>query len=155
MTPTLSARGSSLAALAALLAAPLVSQEPVPADFRGEWVPATETCASQVRFLVTASEMTLVRGADRQKYGDIAIAHSFFGPDYQGISVVAMPDFETGEPPFTVTFNAEERRGVTVVEIHREIAGQQNAAVRAIQDRSRALARRFPRLNLVPLKKCP
>jgi hypothetical protein len=27
--------------------------------------------------------MTLINGKDRAVYGDIAIAHSFFGPDYQ------------------------------------------------------------------------
>jgi hypothetical protein len=130
-----------------------VAQDKVPAEFQGDWVPATATCGSPARFRVTESKMTLVNGKDSASYGDIAIAHSFFGPDYQGISVVAMPELNSGNPPFTVYFNADEHKGVTKLEIYQEIKGVQNAQVKAIQATAKKLAERFP-LNSVPLKKC-
>ena len=130
------------------------AQDKVPAAFQGDWVPASGNCQSPARFRVTEDKMTLINGKDSAVYGDIAIAHSFFVQDYQGISVVAMPDFNSGNPPFTVYFNADEKKDVTKVEIYTEMKGPQNAQVKAIQTAAKKLADRFP-LNKIPLKKCP
>ena len=130
------------------------AQDLVPAEFHGEWVAEQASCDSEVRFYVAESRLWLVNAHDTASYGDIAIAHSFFGPEYAGISVVAMPEFNSGEPPFTVYFNADEQRGVTKVTIYEEI---QNPAriplLEAIQSRAKALADRFP-LNGLPLRRC-
>ena len=130
-----------------------VAEDKVPAEFQGDWVPATATCQSPVRFRVTETRMTLVNGKDSTSYGDIAITYSYFGPDYQGISVVSMPEFNSGNAPFTVFFNADEHKGVTKLDIYQEIKGPTNAQVRAIQAAAKKLSERFP-LNRVPLKKC-
>lgn len=128
--------------------------ENVPAEFQGDWVAATATCQSPVRFRVAETQMTLVNGKDSATYGDIGIARGFFGPDYQGISVVAMPELNSGNSPFTVFFNADEKKGVTRVDIYEEIKGPMNAQLKAIQAAAKKLAERFP-LNSIPLKKCP
>ena len=140
-------------AAAVLLTAPDVWAEGIPAEFQGDWVPASATCDSPSRFIVTETRMNLVNGADAQSYGDIAIARTFFGPDYQGISVVCMPEFNSGNPPFTVYFNADEKKGTTRVEIYQEIKGPGNPQVDAIQAAAKELAERFS-LNQMPLKKC-
>ncbi len=67
---------------------------------------------------------------------------------------VAMPEIDSGNSPFTVYFNADEKRGVTRVEIYQEIKGPQNSQVKAIQAANKKLAARFPELNLKPLKHC-
>lgn len=128
--------------------------DPVPAEFQGDWVPADGGCDSSKRFRVTEEKMTLMSGKDSQSYGDIGIALSFFGPEYQGISLVAMPELNSGEPPFNVHFNADEEKGVTKLAIYAEIKGSTNPAVAAIQARAKKLAERFP-LNGMALKKCP
>lgn len=125
----------------------------VPAEFVGDWVPTLGTCQAAARLRVAESQLTLINGRDSKVFGDIGIPTTFFGPDYNGISVVVMPEINSGESPFTVFFNADEEKGMTRVEIYREIKGNTNAAVRAIQARAQALARRFP-VNMMPLKKC-
>jgi hypothetical protein len=132
--------------------APLVAQTPIPAEFRGDWVPQTADCKSPVRFRVAESTLTLMNGADSQTWKDVAIPTSFFGPDYQGISVVAIPDFE-GSQPFFVYFNVDEKKGVTRVEIYKEMKGKLNPAVAKLQADAKKLATRFP-LNDLPLKHC-
>jgi hypothetical protein len=129
------------------------AQEGLPQEFQGDWVPASATCDSPARFIVTATRMNLVNGADAQSYGDLAIAHTFFGPDYQGISVVCVPEFNSSNPPFTVYFNADEQKGSTKLEIYKEMKGPGNPQGETIQADAKKLAERFP-LNDVPLKKC-
>ena len=141
-----------MAAILALGAQDAAAQ--VPVEFQGEWVPAKATCQSPVRFRITADRMTLVNGKDSASYGDIAMVYSYFGPDYQGISLVSLPELNSGNPPFTVFFNADEKKGETKVDIYREIKGPGNAQLKAIQAAAKKLAQRFP-LNNVPLKKCP
>jgi len=144
-----------LALLLALApAAAAATDDAVPAEQQGEWVPVTAGCESPTRFRVEERRMTLVNGADRQSWGNIGVTRGFFGPDYQGISFVAMPELDGGEPPFTVFFNADERPGVAKLEIHRPLEGPQNAQVQAIEARAKKLAGRFPGLNLAPLRKC-
>jgi hypothetical protein len=41
------------------------AQDKVPAQFQGDWVPATAGCDSAVRFRVAESKMTLINGADK------------------------------------------------------------------------------------------
>jgi hypothetical protein len=129
------------------------AQDKVPAEFQGDWVAATSDCQAPARFRVTETGMTLVNGKDSASYGDIGITHSFFGPDYQGISFVAIPEFN-GSQPFTVYFNADEKKGVTKLDIYSEIKGTTNPQVLALQAASKKLAARFP-LNQIPLERCP
>lgn len=139
-------------AIAALESQNALAQDKVPEEFQGDWVSATTTCESQARFRVTETQMTLMNGEDSETYGDIAIAHSFFGPDYDGISVVSIPKFNSDQP-FTVFFNADEHKGVTKLHIYQEIQGPTNPQLEAIQAAAKKLANRFP-LNGVELKKC-
>jgi hypothetical protein len=151
------ARGTAAALLlcgAVLGAGAAAAQDKIPADFQGDWVPAKSDCQSPARFRVTETGMTLVNGKDSQSYGDVGIAYSFLGPDYQGIIVVALPEVNSGETPFTVYFNADEKKGVTTLDIYSEMQGVTNAQVMAIQAANKKLAERFP-LNKLPLKKCP
>jgi len=143
------------AAAVLLLGAPITgAQDKVPAEFQGDWVAATATCDAPVRFRVAETRMTLINGKDSASYGDIGITYSYFGPDYQGISFVGMPELNSGNSPFTVYFNADEKKGVLKLDIYQEMKGPLNAQLRALQDAAKKLAARFP-LNRVPLKKCP
>jgi len=156
MTSATMTRGCAFAVAAAMLllgTQSAVAGDKVPAEFQGDWVPATATCQSPARFRVAEERMTLINGKDSVSYGDIDIATGFFGPDYQGISVVALPDNETGNAPFTVYFNADEKKGVTQLDIYQEMKGPQNAQIKAIQAAAKKLSERFP-LNRIPLKKC-
>lgn len=139
-------------ALATTLAA--AASAPMPDEAIGDWVPATASCDATTRLRVEAQRMTLINGADRQSWGDLETALTFFGPEYQGISTVVMPDFASGDPPFTVYFNADEKPGVTKVEIYVPMQGNTNPQVAAIQAKHEKLAKRFPGLNMTALKKC-
>jgi hypothetical protein len=130
------------------------AQDKVPAQFQGDWVPATAACTSLVRFRVAESSMTLINGKDTATYGDLGTTASYFGPEYNGISVAFLPELNSGNPPFTVFFNADEKKGVTKVDIFTEMPGPMNAPGRALQAAAKKLATRFP-VNKIPLKKCP
>lgn len=142
--------------LAALMVAVggLLAQDKVPAQFQGDWVPATGGCDSAVRFRVAESKMILINGADKAEYGDLGTTASYFGDSYQGISVVFLPELNGGNPPFTVFFNADEKKGVTKVDIYTYMPGPLNAPGKITQAAAKKLAMRFP-LNKTPLKKCP
>jgi hypothetical protein len=147
-------RGFVLVVAAALnvSASSVLAQTPIPAQFRGDWVAQTATCQSPVRFRVAETTMTLVNAQDSQTWGDVALPSGYFGPDYNGISVVAIADFE-GSQPFTVFFNADEKKGIARVDIYTEMGRSPNPAVAKLQAAAKALATRFP-LNGLPLKKC-
>ena len=142
-----------LAAATVFASASLLARDAIPAEFRGDWVPQTAECTSAVKLRVAEETLTLINGADTQSWGNVGVPTSFFGPDYQGISVVALPDFDASQP-FTVYFNVDEMKGVTKVSIYSEMKGPMNAAVAKIQAAAKKLATRFP-LNDLPLKKCP
>ncbi len=139
--------------LFALIARP-GAEDLLPPEFRGEWVPASGDCRSTLRFNVAAQTVTLVNGQDRASYGDVAIAHSFLGPDYRGISVIAIPEFASETTPFTIVFNADEVKGRTRLDIYQETTAPANPRVAAIQAAAKKLAGRFP-LHGAALKKCP
>jgi hypothetical protein len=141
------------AAILSLGARHVIAEDQIPVEFRGDWVPAKATCQSPLRFRIAETRMTLVNGKDSASYGDIGITHTYFGPEYQGISFVAIPELNSGNSPFTVFFNADEKKGVTRVDIYQEIKGPMNAQLKAIQQAAKKLAERFP-LNSVALKKC-
>lgn len=126
----------------------------IPAEFRGDWVPEKAACSSGQRLGVGDKTLTLVNGKDVASYGDVGIPTSYFGPDYTGNSIVAIPEVNSMNAPFTVYFNHNEKKGVAMVEIYVEMKGPQNAQVKAIQDAAKKLAGRFPELNLAALKKC-
>jgi hypothetical protein len=130
------------------------AQDKVPAEFQGDWVPATGACTSLVRFRVAESSMTLINGKDTASYGHLETTATYFGNEYNGISVVFLPELNSGNPPFTVFFNAGEKKGVTKVDIYTEMPGPMNAPGRALQAAAKKLATRFP-VNKIPLKKCP
>lgn len=146
---------TGLAALtvAVLLQHPLAARDTIPPDFRGEWVPQRGSCDAPLRLIVAESTLTLANGKDRQTWGNVGVPTSFFGPDYKGISAVALPDFD-GDQPFTVYFNADEKKGITKVSIYIDMGKPRDAAVARIQAAAKALATRFP-LDDVPLRKCP
>ncbi len=135
-----------------LLAAHASAQTAIPAEFHGDWVPQTASCQSPARLRVAQGTLTLINGKDSQAWDNVGLPASFFGPDYSGISIVALPDFD-GEQPFTVYFNADEKKGVTKVNIYSEMRGPMNPQVAAIQAAAKKLATRFP-LNDLALKKC-
>jgi hypothetical protein len=145
-------RVPALVAVIFLAGVQLLAQTSIPAEFRGDWVPQTAACGSAVKLRVAEATLTLVNGADSQSWGNVGVPTSFFGPDYNGISVVALPDFDASQP-FTVYFNADEKKGVTKVNIYTEIPGPTNPQLAKIQAAAKKLATRFP-LNDVPLKKC-
>ncbi len=130
------------------------AQDKVPAQFQGDWVPATGVCTSAVRFRVAESTMTLINGKDTASYGNLGTSATYFGNEYNGISVAFLPELNGGDPPFTVFFNADEKKGVTKVDIYTEMPGPMNAPGKALQAAAKKLATRFP-LNKIPLKKCP
>src|SRR5262245_30142957 len=99
-----------------LLGSFAMAGEPTPVDLQGDWVPASGNCSSPLRFHAGATEFTLQNGADKATYGDVAWPSEYFGPSYQGISVVAIPDFE-GSQPFTVFFHDGDKKGVTKLSI--------------------------------------
>jgi hypothetical protein len=143
---------AALLALVACLPPTVDAAEPNPAEFRGEWA-VDGNCAGPLKFRVDAERFTLVNGTDMASYGDIAWPTTFFGPDYRGISRVAMPEFESLDSPFTVFFNWDEHRGVMRIDIPHgaDIAG--NAAYNAIMAAGRKLANRFP-FGEAGLRKC-
>jgi hypothetical protein len=155
MTPTTKLRRALLAAalLFALDARHASAQDKLPPDVQGDWVAATTTCDSPVRFRAEESQMTLINGKDSQTYDDLGVTYSYFGPEYQGPSFVSIPHFNTDQP-FTVFFNADDQKGVTKLDIYQKIEGPQNPQIAAMQAAAKKLAERFP-LNGVPLKKCP
>jgi hypothetical protein len=132
--------------------APLMAQTSIPAEFRGDWVPQTANCNSPLKLAVTETTLSLVNGTDTQSWGNVGLPTTFFGPDYNGISVVALPDFD-GSQPFTVYFNADEKKNVTKVSIYTEAPVLKNPELAKMQAAAKHLANRFP-LNDAPLKRC-
>ena len=141
------------AALVVAAGAALAAQATIPLEFHGDWVPTGRGCQSPVKLRVAAATLTLVNGTDSQTWGNVGVPASFFGHDYEGISVVALPDFDATQP-FTVYFNAEERKGVTKVSIYTEMRGPMNPQLAKLQADAKKLASRFP-LNDAPLERCP
>lgn len=129
------------------------AQDVVPAEFIGDWVPASGTCDSPARFRAGGNRFTLINGKDSASYGDLFMSASYFGPDYSGISKVVVPDSNTNDPPFMVFFNADDKKGATKLDIYTEGPVSPHAALAAMQMAYKKLAQRFP-LNAIPLKKC-
>lgn len=135
----------ALTAMTALLfgGLPKAYADEVPPPFRGDWAADAKACQAGPRLRADREKLILMNGGDVASYGDVGVAHSFFGPDYRGIQVAVMPEVSS-DYPFMVTFNFEERRGIASVEIYREIKGNTNPAVVAIQAKAKALSKRFP-----------
>lgn len=95
---------------------------PVPAEFIGEWVPAGSSCDAQSRLRVESNTVTLINGADSQQFGHLDICFSCEGgARYSGLVVWLLPEFnQHGRTPFIVRFNAQEEKGITVVEIDQD-----------------------------------
>ena len=137
------------------MASPAAAQ--IPAEYHGDWVRAEAACTATVRFRVEPSKMTLINGAETEALGDIALAHGYFGPDYKGIQLVAISEFN-GDQGVTATFNYEEKRGAVWLELAEPSPtppNPQNTVAIATNARlaKRNLVKRFP-LHRVTLKKC-
>ena len=148
----------SLLVVSALVTAllPLSSRAEEPPShpqLRGDWVPEKGDCSSPLRFRVTDMQLILVNGKDMAAYGNVAWPNSYFGPDYTGISLVAIAEWE-GDQPVTAFFNEAERKGTTVLNILQGDERPGNETVNALVRAGRALNQRFP-LDKVDLKKCP
>lgn len=126
----------------------------VPAEFTGDWVPASAMCSSPARIRVEAAKITLVNGADSEAFGGIEMAGpGFFGPDYRGISAVAMAEFDKDQP-VQMYFNYNEKKGVAQAELATPIT----ANVNALNAIGKALNARLSKLNLIsvsPSTRCP
>jgi hypothetical protein len=139
--------------LCGALAVAIRAGDPVPVQFRGDWVPANAGCTSSLRFRAGVDTVELWNGADHASYGDLAWPASYFAQDYQGIIVVAIPEFSTDKQPFTIFFNADEKKGTTKLQILQGEESPNNAAYNAIVRTAKKLNTRFP-LDGIPLKKC-
>ena len=140
-----------------VLAAPCAAAAQVPAEFQGEWVAASAACTAPLKARIEASKVTLINGADMEAFAGIEMAGpSYFGPDYKGIQAVLITEFE-GAQPVTATFNFNEKKGVTQLELGvptpahpaNKVAAASNARLAKL-----GLRKRFPLQN-VALKKCP
>lgn len=146
---------TSLVWLAAFAAAEVLAAPAVPAALHGTWVPAGAKCESSVRMQVAAASLTFVNGADSQVLGGIEMAGpGYFAPDYRGIQAVLITEFDA-QQPVTVTFNADEKKGVARAEFAPVVQGRQTPQLKAFNARITKLdlAKRFP-LHKVALKKC-
>jgi hypothetical protein len=99
---------TALAVVLAIAGVRLTAQSPQLGQFRGDWVPQSAACTTAVRFRVDEKTMTLINGKDSQTWGNVATPSAFFGPDYRGISVVALPDFDGAQ---VINFYARISRG--------------------------------------------
>ncbi len=146
---------TSLFALALTAAAAGPASAQVPAEFTGDWVPAAAMCTSPARVRVEAARITVVNGADSEAFAGIEMAGpAYFEPGYRGIMAVAITEFD-GHQPVTLTFNADEKKGVAQAVLSSPVAGNVNAFGRELNARLSKLnlVKRFP-LHQVPLKKC-
>jgi hypothetical protein len=115
---------------------------PMPAEFVGDWVSKEAFCEATVRLRVEVDTVTLINGSDSQEFGDLHLCYSCEGgARYGGEVVWLMPEFNklgsAKRGPFTIRFNADEEKGITVIDI---------------MDKS--LKKRFP-LHELKLIKCP
>jgi len=139
---------------AALVVSTVFAANPAPAPLQGAWVPASAGCDSPLRIQVAANQLTLVNGADKQALGGNEMAGpGYFPPGYRGIEAVLITEFD-GHQPATMTFNADEKRGVARIEFSSVTPGP-GPALKALNAHLAKLnlAKRFP-LNKAALKKC-
>ncbi|MBP7148768.1 MAG: hypothetical protein KBD01_14635 [Acidobacteria bacterium] len=111
----LAAISTALLAVVACAGAAAAQTDVVPPELAGEWAPAG-SCAGPLKLVLTEHQATLVNGADKVTHGNLAVTGSYFGHDYQGIMTVLLPDYDKSQP-YVVTFNADEKRGDTTIEI--------------------------------------
>ena len=105
---------------------------------------------------VAASAITLTNGPDNQTLGGVEMAGpGYFAPGYRGVEAVLITEFD-GQQPVTVTFNANEKKGVARADFAAVTPGIQTPHQKAYNAyiSKLDLARRFP-LNKAALKKCP
>lgn len=113
-------------------------QTQVPHEFLGDWVPRKLPCLSPVRLRVEPKSVSLVNDNDTQRFTNLDLCRTCEGGfHYQGKVVWLTPAPDKNEAtPFTVRFNENEQRGITVVEIEQD-----------------NLKKRFP-LHNAKLRKC-
>jgi hypothetical protein len=124
--------------LFSLLSAGAAVAADIPAEFKGTWKPQNKNCQGDAALVVNSDSFTLMGQGRRQRFSNIDLCYSCEGgARYAGIVVWATPMPSQGDAPFIVKFNADEKKGVTVVEVGDE-----------------QLAKAFP-LTGLPLQKCP
>jgi hypothetical protein len=129
-----------------------VHADSIPTEFHGEWA-ANGDCRSALRVRVETESITLTNGSDSASYSDIGWPTTFFGPDYDGISRVAIPELEGMDSPFTLFFNWEEHPGVARVDIFQSADIPGNRRYNQIMAAARELGARFP-FGGIDLRKC-
>ncbi|MCB1919277.1 MAG: hypothetical protein KDJ28_04765 [Candidatus Competibacteraceae bacterium] len=120
-------------------------EEPLPEfhrDFIGDWVPKKSPCKSALRFRVGPKRVVLMNGQEsksiRIQGSDYCISCGGLRPPYEGITVWLLPGLTDSEGPgFEVRFNADEKLGITMLDM----------------EPVPELARRFP-LDGIELRKC-
>ena len=104
-------------------------------EFKGYWVPTQGMCNSALGVQVSDSKIIFKNGNLIKSYESDEPCYSCAGgANYAGIIVQLMP--KNSNDDFMIYFNAEERKGVAIVDIY-----------------SPDLLRQFP-LKSVKLKKC-
>ncbi len=111
-------RLASLALLLAVISAN-AAESTVPAEFVGDWVSTKASCQSKTKLRILPTTVALFNGADSMQFGNLEICFSCEGgARYSGDVVWLLPEFNSADTkPFTVRFNAEEEKGVAVVDI--------------------------------------
>lgn len=111
----------------------------VPHEFVGDWVPRKQSCDLPLRLRVEPKSVSLVNGRDVQRFTNLDLCRTCeSGFHYQGNVVWLTPEPDKdGAVPFTIRFNENEQRGITLVEFEQD-----------------DLKRRFP-LHNAKLRKCP
>jgi hypothetical protein len=100
------------------------AESTVPSEFLGDWVPSKASCKSKMRLHVASTTITLINGADSQQFGNIDVCHTCEGgAQYSGNVIWLSPEFNSGDAPFMVRFNADEAMGVAVVDMESSSIG--------------------------------
>jgi hypothetical protein len=114
-----------------LLAAPLEKA------FLGTWAPkGPQACKVGPVVKILPDKIIFQNGGDSAQFGDLDACYTCEGgANYNGIVVWVVPEFSKKSKPFTLYFNADEKRGVLKIEFT-----------------DRSLEKRFPLKS--PLMKC-
>lgn len=91
-------------------------------EFQGIWIPSNQKfCASTVRIEIHKNTVVLHSKNDSVNFGNLDICYSCAGgAQYSGIEVYLFPEKEITPSPFIIRFNADERKGILVIEVQDE-----------------------------------
>ena len=88
-------------------------------EFQGIWIQNSQnSCASAIRIEVRKDSVVLHNNKDTAKFGNLDVCYSCAGgAQYSGIEVHLFPEKEIAPSPFIIRFNADERKGILVIEM--------------------------------------